>query len=142
MIMIENRSKATKVLKALGRVDIRLFPGFNNVNISEDELMIYLDSNSARGMVKECLRVDVDKANLSEQELKQVQLAKEKNDAMNKAQQTIKKQNELLAKGGAVTKEQNETLKKQGEIIEAQTKMLEDLKKEIEEIKNKGKGKR
>jgi hypothetical protein len=80
-VIIENRSKAVKVLKARERSPLRLFPGYNDCSEIED-IEQYFQNVASKALRKECLTLEKIE-NLSDDERQDAKKAKEKNNKMN-----------------------------------------------------------
>lgn len=114
-MIIYNKSKAVKVLKAVGLPVLRLFPGNNTVD--EGTIKGYFEGNpAAEGVRKECLKVVGDES-LSGIEKREADSAKEKNDALNKSQRIIKQKDDKIGSQDKVMKEQSELIAKMMEKI-------------------------
>ncbi len=95
MLVVKNKRKKVKVLKAMGKPALRLMPGLNNVD--EKDLDDYSKGNpAAKAIIKKDLRIISDK--LSQQERQEAKAAQEKNDLLNKSGLAIKKVQEALLK--------------------------------------------
>ncbi len=53
LIRLENTTKSVKVLKAYGKKTLRIFPGFNNVDIEKNELAAYSKTPVNQAMIQE-----------------------------------------------------------------------------------------
>ncbi|MCK5025061.1 MAG: hypothetical protein KAS15_00610 [Nanoarchaeota archaeon] len=107
-MIINNQKKAVIVLKAIGMPNLRLFPGYNQVD--ENGVERYFTNPAAKAHQKVNLAVVKSEALTAENKI-QAKKAKEKNDHLNKAQRVIKAQNEKLEKGDRIITDQAETIK-------------------------------
>lgn len=83
MIVVQNDSKAVKVLKAWKNPDLRIFPGVNRVDLTKDEFKkIYLATPVNKAMFKECMKT-LGESDLDTEEKEQAKAAKKKNDSLN-----------------------------------------------------------
>lgn len=112
---IENKTKSVIVLKAIGKPNLRLFPGFNAVD--GKSIADYFKSPAAQALKVEHLSFTKE---VNAEEGKEAQRAKEKNDQLNKAQKIITKQNRKLA-------DSDKTIMDQQKIIEQLTARLDKL---------------
>lgn len=82
MIVIENKTKAVKVLKTMGLPTLRLFPGMNHTDLDEKTLKLHQASKVNAAVFKESLRV-LGVKDLSTEENETAAAAKKKNDKLN-----------------------------------------------------------
>ena len=124
-MIINNKLKSVIVLKAAGMLNLRLFPGYNQVN--ENGIKKYFNNPAAKAHQKENLVVVKSEATTAEDKI-QADKAKEKNDILNKAQRVIKIQNEKMDKGDRIISDQKDQLATQAEIIKQLQVDMEKLK--------------
>jgi len=147
MVVIENKSKSVKVLKASGMPALRLFPGFNYVDVKNPKG--YLNGNPAAKALFDgddaCLKA-VESDVLTPAQEKEAQRAKEKNDDLNRAQRVIKQQKSIIDKSKDEIKAQAKTIEEQSDVIESQGKaikeqgdLIADLQKSMAELKKEKK---
>lgn len=128
MVTLENTTKSVKVLKATGMPTLRVIPGFNYVDLSEDEMKEYTKSDVNRAVIKESIKlVDIE---LSEDDKAEAKKALELNKKLNKAQKVIKKQNDQILKKD----DDNNILVKK---VEEQASLIEEMMKKIEKLEKK-----
>ena len=134
-MIIENKSKSVKVLKACGQSTLRLFPGFNDIG--------KVDLDGYRSKVSEALFNDpkdkclfVAKHELSTEERAASKSAKEKNDMLNKAQRINKQNTKKLEKNAKVKKADDKLIKEQNDTIKKQEKLIADLTKRMDAIED------
>lgn len=125
-MIINNKLKSVIVLKAAGMLNLRLFPGYNQVQ--ENGIKKYFTSPAAKAHQKENLII-VESEKLTAEDRIQADKAKEKNDLLNRAQHTIKIQNEKVKKGDQIISDQAKIIKE----LQADMKRL----KAINSVKNK-----
>lgn len=130
-MIILNKSKAVKVLKAIGLAPLRLFPGHNTVD--EKVVPEYFKNAAAKGVQKECLSV-VEGDLLSHEEKTQADKAKKKNDELNRAQKIIKASNEKLVKNDETISGQKSTIETQGEQLAEQKSIIEKMSEQMEQM--------
>lgn len=137
-MIINNKTKAVIVLKAIGLPNLRLFPGYNTVE--EKGLDKYFQSKAALAQQKTNLAV-VKSEDATTEEKKLADKAKEKNVRLNKAQRVVKAQNETLAKNDKTISAQEKKLKKQGVDLEVaienqkeQAKLIKELQAQMKEL--------
>ena len=123
MLAVRNGSEAVKVLKAAGAPILRLLPGCNLV--SDDSLKLYQEGNTAaQAMFENCLSIS-EVGDLSADEKKEAERAKEKNDFLNKSARIIQLKDVEL--------DNNK------EVINKQAKTIDSLIKRINVLERKGK---
>lgn len=116
-MIINNKTKAVIVLKAVEMPVLRLFPGHNTVE--EKGLNKYFDGNPAAEGQRDTNLSIVNPDGLTQEMKEKADKAKEKNDALNKANRIIK-----AAKKGLKVNEQ--TIADQQSLIEQQAQALKD----------------
>lgn len=92
-VIIKNSSKAVRCFKSMGKGNLRIFPGMNEVSLTKDELDEYFKTPIAIAIKKECLSF-LDPSDLTDLEEKEAKKSKSKNDEMNKlykSQQAVNK---------------------------------------------------
>jgi len=142
-MIINNKTKAVIVLKAVGMQNLRLFPGYNTVE--EKGLDKYFQNKAALAHQK--MNLDVVKTeSITAEEKKLANKAKEKNARLNKAQRVVKAQNETLAKNDKTITAQEKELKEQAIDLETaienqkeQAELIKDLQTQIKELKKASK---
>jgi len=122
-MIINNQKKAVIVLKAIGMPNLRLFPGYNQVD--ENGVEKYFTNSAAKAHQKINLMVVKSEALTAENKI-QAEKAKEKNDHLNKAQRVIKSQNEKLEKDDRIIADQGDQLAEQAGVIQ---QLQADMKK-------------
>lgn len=86
-MIVHNNSKSVKVLKAAGKVPLRLLPGYND--IGNKKLDDYTAGNkAAKAISKEFLKT-VESDVLSGNDLAEAAASKEKNDKLNTAYKVV-----------------------------------------------------
>jgi hypothetical protein len=119
MIIVRNKKSKVIILQAIGAPTLRLAPGDNYIDVeSASDLKPYVDGNRA---AKARFDTDLTLINSGEENKEEADIAKEKNDLLNKAQaalQVVKRESE--SKGA-----ENEELKKQIKILMDKVKKLE-----------------
>ena len=123
-MIINNKTKAVIVLKAIGMPNLRLFPGYNTVE--EEGLDKYFQSKAALAQQKDSLSV-VKSEDVTTEEKKLADKAKVKNARLNKAQRVVKAQNETLAKN-------DKTISAQAKLLEDQAISIKELQAGIEKL--------
>ena len=93
-MVILNKEKKVIVFKALGLPPLRLFPGHNEVD--KDDFSKYIKNTAAKSYLDTSLFM-VDASGLTSAEKTQMQIAKERNDELNKANKLIKTQIKEIA---------------------------------------------
>ena len=146
MIYIENSVEKVIVLKAFQCSDIRLFPGFNQIEVEDKaELEPYLSSNVAKGHLNGytknvILTEKQDKNSDRIDNLKQVPRAVKIKPSLRIVTEEL---DEFDIKEAVNAREKNEMLNKSGLTIKRQTKEIEeksvqvgDQQKQIDELKS------
>ena len=128
-MIINNKTKAVIVLKAIGMPNLRLFPGYNTVE--EEGLDKYFQSKAAMAQQKMNLSV-VKSDEATVEEKKMADKAKEKNARLNKAQRVVKAQNETLVKNDKTITSQAKLIIEQNNNIKELQAGLERLEKMVE----------
>ena len=129
-MIIKNDAISVIALKAAGMPILRLMPGYNTVD--RDGFKKYFNGNpAAQGQQKINLSV-VDGGELSPEDKEKADLAKEKNDRLNKAQKLIAKQNK------AIKENEKNSNAKDNEIAELKA-AIEELKSAMEKKEDKPK---
>ena len=135
-MIVKNEAKSVIVLKAIGLKNLRLFPGYNTVD--ENEIGKYFEGNPAAKGHKKMSLSTVDGGELTAEEKKKADQAKEKNELLNKAQRVIQKNKKEMSQN-------SKTISDQGKVIEelqAKMKEMEDnLDKKSEKPADKDKAK-
>lgn len=103
MITLKNNSTKVIVFKAWGLKTIRVIPGFNNIDISEEKWEKYIKSDVAKATLEE--HITVIKRELNEEEFEQAEEAKKKNEILNKKKGVSPIEKKLI-------KEEKEKIKK------------------------------
>lgn len=94
MITVLNNSKAVIALKALGHKNLRLFPGANNVLMSEKDFGVFTGNAAVKGYLSKRVLQVVSSDSLTEDEKTAAAKAKEKNDKLNKGQKPLQPKKE------------------------------------------------
>ena len=123
-MIINNKTEAVIVLKAVGLPNLRLFPGYNTVE--EKGLEKYFTGVAAKAHQKKNLSV-VKSDEVTTEEKKLADRAKVKNAKLNKAQRVVKAQNETLVKN-------DKTISDQAKLISDQGTAIEDLMVKLEKV--------
>ncbi len=127
LVTLENTTKSVKVLKAFGLKTLRVIPGFNYVDCTEDEMKQYAKSAINKSIIKESIRlVDV---KLSEEDDIEAKKALATNTKLNKAQKVIDKQNKQILEKDNANNSQAKMIKEQGDLIAEMMKKIEELEK-------------
>ena len=133
IITIKNTSKAVKVLKSVGLLPLRLFPGYNQVD--EVEANKHFKSNAVCRAIRDD---DLELVKNPTQEMEEQALAaKKKNDDLNRAKKILQKKDEALLANKETISKQDSTIQKQNEKISEQTKTLEKQSKLLIELADK-----
>lgn len=137
MITLQNTTKSVKVLKANGMPILRVIPGFNYVDIKEDELKKYAKTEVNKAVIKESIKlIDVE---LDEEESAEAKKALETNKKLNKAQRVIDKQNKQILEKDESNSEQAKVIKELTEANSAMTEMMEKMQKQLDKLEKKDK---
>lgn len=123
-MIINNKTKGVIVLKAIGMSNLRLFPGYNTVE--EEGLDKYFQSKAAKAQQKTNLAV-VKSDDVTTEEKKLADKAKQKNARLNKAQRVVKAQNETLAKN-------DKTISSQAKLLEDQAASIKELQATVKKL--------
>lgn len=89
MITVLNNSKAVIALKALGKMNLRLIPGANYVDMSEKDFKVFMNNKAAKGYEQKRIIHVVGAETLTDDEKVAAKKAKEKNDKLNKGQKPL-----------------------------------------------------
>lgn len=119
-MIIQNTSKAVKVLKAVSVPPLRVFPGFNTVKGSVDGY--FKGNRAAEALVNEGILIIQDQDKITPEQKKQADDAMKKNEALNKAKRIIEANTAKMNKQDDDIAE----LKKKNKSLEA---MVEKLQK-------------
>lgn len=133
LITLQNTTASVKVLKARGMKTLRVIPGFNYVDLDEEEMKEYAKSSINKAMIKEYIKVV--NIELSEEDDEQAKAALETNKKLNKAQRIIDSQNKQILEKDKDNDDQARMIKEQGDLIA-------EMRKEINKIKEKKKDKK
>lgn len=127
MFTLQNRSESVKVLKAYGMKTLRVIPGFNYVECTEDELNEYRKSTVNKAIIKESIRIINDP--LTEENKREAQKALELNEKLNKSQLVIDKQNKQILQKDKNNDDQAAMIKVLMEKVEELEKLTKKKKK-------------
>ena len=119
-MIVQNKSKKVIVFKNIGLPPLRLFPGFNEVPEGIEQYLINNPAASAHAKMK---LEFTEKSKLKSDDIKNAELAKKKNDELNKAKKIIKVQDQDL-------KSSNSEIKKLNNRIKSLMKRIEGLEKD------------
>ena len=119
-MIVRNKSKKVVVFKSIGLPPLRVFPGFNEIPEGLDQYLI--NNPAASAHAKKKLEF-TEKSKLKSDDVKNAELAKIKNDELNKAKKIIKVQDQDL-------KSSNAEIKKLNKKIKSLMKRIEGLEKD------------
>lgn len=117
MITLRNTTKSVKVLKALGMPTLRIIPGFNYIDATDEDIKKYAKTEVNKAMIKESIKFIDSDINLSSDEVAEAKAALATNEKLNKAQKVIDKQNKQILEKDKVADDQSSLIKEQGDII-------------------------
>jgi len=132
-MIINNKTKAVIVLKAVEMPVLRLFPGHNTVE--QKGLDKYFDGNPAAEGQRERNLSIVNPDGLTQEMKEKADKAKEKNDALNKANRIIKAAKKGLKINEQTIADQNSLIDQQAGLLREQAEAMKIMKADIEDMK-------